>query len=302
MALELNPHAVYVGSHNLATQENLGTIEPPQWCDDLFYSGNSYKTFAHQSASLLVRLQELIAHYSADISRIPTQATIFFLLPELATQDEALKLVKKLNKVLGDTSSGQRSIFCYPYGNASFLVAFERIMHCLERHECWVLSVDTSSLFCVGSEYQLFEDIKTDSLLLVHIARSTYGLEPSKVQFDRYSSHYESGTPRVMASLSQMCQRELTELMLPLDGADMPIWHSQLHRFSPWVTENTSYLFSSTLVGQLGAGTGLYKALHAYQKQLQDPHKPFHVLQIDAEEQGLAVGILYRWSGRSEDK
>ncbi len=40
MALELNPHAVYVGSHNLATQDNLGTIEPPQWCDDLFYSGN----------------------------------------------------------------------------------------------------------------------------------------------------------------------------------------------------------------------------------------------------------------------
>lgn len=228
MALELNPHAVYVGSHNLATQDNLGTIEPPQWCDDLFYSGNSYKTFAHQSASLLVRLEELIAHYSVDISRIPKQATIFFLLPELATQDEVLKLVKKLNEVLGDTPSGQRSIFCYPYGNASFLVAFERVMHCLERHECWVLSVDTSSLFCVGSEYQLFEDIKTDSLLLVHIARSTYGLEPSKVQFDRYSSHYESGIPRVMASLSQMCQRELTELMLPLDGADMPIWHSQL--------------------------------------------------------------------------
>lgn len=302
MAIELHPHAVYVGQHNLAAHRDLNVLEPPQWCDDLFFSGNSYKAFEHQSESLLVRLEELISRYSMEISRIPPDAAIFLLLPELEKQDDVLHLVKRINTLLADKANCQRPILCYPYGNASFLVAFERIMNSLEHHECWILSIDTSALFCLGSEYQLFEDIKTDSLLLVSMRRSDHGLLPSNVEFDRHSTHYKSGVARVMASLSLLCQGELTDLYLPLNESDTAQWQSQLHRFSPWVTENTQYVFSNIIVGQLGAGTGLFKALYAYQKQLREQKKRFYAMQLDGEECGLAAGILFRWNGRSEGK
>ncbi|WP_217533384.1 NAD/NADP transhydrogenase subunit beta [Vibrio metschnikovii] len=271
---------------------DLGT---PEWSDNLYFNGNIRRTLSHQSSSLAQRLIELLVHYRTELSQVPLDSPVCLLLPRITDKTDIAKILKAVQEVLLNVHE-DRPLFCFPYGHASFLLALKRISALsFSPYGCWVLSLDTSAVFCVGTEYQQFEDIKTDSLLLAHIESGDIGLEASEVQIDIYSQAYVSGVESVMLSLASLCNHELTDICLTFDSNDVSNWQPQLSRFSPWITQKTNYQFNNLINGEMGASSGLLQSLILFEQQKKKPAPSFHALQLDNDPYGMAAGVLYRW-------
>ncbi|MCG3733386.1 NAD/NADP transhydrogenase subunit beta [Vibrio cincinnatiensis] len=296
MALVFESTVIALGDQVFYGDFSSQELSSPEWCDDLYFTGNTRRALSHQSSSLSQRLIELLAHHRSALAQISPHASVCLLLPEINDRQHIADVLKAVQRVLPSSTDIDRPLFCFPYGSASFLVALERISTLAHSsYGCWVLSLDSSESFCSGHKYQLFDDIKTDSLLVSRIVVADEGLEASKVQIDCYSQAYSSGVDSVMPSLATLCGQELTDLALSLHDDESSDWQSHLFRFSPWITQETTYRFNNLMIGEVGAGSGLLKTLGLYEQQKMAFKSTFHALQLDSDPHGMAAGVLYRW-------
>ncbi|MBG0761002.1 hypothetical protein BOO22_16450 [Vibrio cidicii] len=300
MALLFDSACIAIGEQTLYQGFTWQDLELPQWCDDIYFTGNVRRAIAHQSPSLVHRLIDLIDHHAVHFALVPAEAPLCLLLPEIKERQSVAEVLKAVQQKLPISTEHERTLFCYPYGSASFLVALKRIAQLANSpYGCWVVALDSSEVFCSGIEHQSFEETKTDSLLLARTVDTGTGLAFSPVQIDLHSQAYASGSDSVMPSLASLCKQELTDLCLPLKGEESEQWQNHLYRFSPWITQQTRYHFNQLNSGELGAGVGLLNALLLYEQQKQAPNAHFHALQLDCDPLGMAAGVLYCW--RSEE-
>jgi hypothetical protein len=225
---------------------------------------------------------------SSYAERIPAhlvRGTLIVLLPSKTEKSEVQSTIQVLSELV--KFKNEVKFQCYPYGNASFLLALSNIEREIKQEDCWILAIHPAH-----SQREI--NLNSDAVILAKAFATDTGLECLPVRVDLASSANKCAINKVVSQLSFRSRSVFSSLSLSLDE-DEPPWLNSIQNLSPWVSEVTNYEFLDAKLGPLGPCSGLLKAIDVFDKQAEDPKEDFHHLQFDIEPEGYAVGTTYTW-------
>ena len=231
------------------------------------------------------RPSETISSYSQQLKNFFIKGTLIVLLPADTKKHEVQSTMQMLRATVEFESDTKFQI--YPYGNASFLLALSHIERATKQNDCWILAIQPAT-------NQAPTKLNNGALILARAFPCDTGLECLPARVDLANSTNQSAIDKVVSQLSFRSSSLFTSLSLSLD-ANEPLWLNSIKYLAPWITEATNYEFLDAKLSSLGVCGGLLKAINAFEKQIRQPEKGFHQLQLDIEPRGYVVGTTYTW-------
>ena len=231
----------------------------------------------------------LVRSERESLEQADIKGNLCVLLPSSVDKSLLKALISELSIFVDQTVNTE--IYFYPYGQAAFLMALNRINREVnETQATWILAIEVTS--------DVEGHVKPQSsIILTKCFFRHSGLVPDVVRIDLDAKQQRIAVDKVFKQLGVSCEHPLSQLYLSVNEEE-PQWLNSMQFLSPWVTDQTQYQFVDIKLGGLGACGGVLKALVIDELQRSSPCPDFHVLQADIEPDGYAVGVIYNW--RSE--
>ncbi|MGP1390121.1 MAG: NAD/NADP transhydrogenase subunit beta [Vibrio diabolicus] len=241
---------------------------------------------SYPDQSLYEQILNLVRSKREILEQSDIKGNICVLLPSSVDKSLLKALINEFSLILGN--SANREIYFYPYGQAAFLMALNRINREVnETQATWILAIEIARDAEEHAKSQ-------NSIILTKCFFQQSGLVTDDVRIDLDTKQQSIAVDKVFKQLGVGCDHSLSELHLSIDG-DEPRWLNAMQLLSPWVNDQTQYQFIDVKLGGLGACGGVLKVLMIEEHQRSSLNSDFHVLQADIEPDGYTVGVLYNW-------
>ncbi|YCO02223.1 hypothetical protein ACB087_04755 [Vibrio sp. VNB-15] len=232
------------------------------------------------------QVRQLFLHLNQNILTLDMNTPICVLLPRISCKAMLKRVSSLILSVLNLTTNSQ--VRFYPYGEASFLMAFNQIQKLsIENKSTWIVALNLGE--------RLSGDIDSyDSLVVARCLVAREGINARGHSIDLETSSLNIAVENVMQQLGAYLQDPIDELLLSI-GSGEPKWLESIKLLSSVIHSETKYTLSDVTTGPLGACGGILKILAlCYQQQVRGT-EDFHALQVDLEPEGYAVGSLLTW-------
>ncbi|MGF1725748.1 hypothetical protein [Photobacterium nomapromontoriensis] len=237
-------------------------------------------------------------------------APILVLLPQLGTVDQAQHqaLYPHVCQAIPALASHPHC-YLYPYGRSAMILAWkqiERLLNQKKHSEVWVLALDSDPRLSPplsGAATRTPQEagpgmVAAESVIVVKVSATSTGLIRPWLSYEALTRE-KARSVAVMALFQRYqhaCGLPVHQFYAPYDGdqGGADEWAGAYHQLHGCVGKFTQIVMNGSVMGELGACSGLYNLLHLYERYQRGEYR-HPTLQLEISEKLYRGAALYAW-------